>query len=84
MEEVPIFRFVSQEQKEIFEGLLNEIGEKCRLLLRYFYYERKRMKEIVALMSFSSEQVAKNRKSNCMKKLRSLVKEKNLTRDFFY
>ena len=52
------------------------VTEKYKLI--HFYYDRLRVKEIVERMGFSNEQVAKNTKSKCMKKLRELVEKEPL------
>lgn len=84
VEDVAIKLFVSDQQKNIFEKLLSQLGTDCHRLLNYFYFDRKSMKEIVQLMKLSGEQVAKNKKSKCMKKLRELIASHNINRDFFY
>jgi len=53
--------------------LLEKSGEKCLALLKMFYYERLRMKEISDELGFSSEQVAKNQKVRCLKKIRAVI-----------
>lgn len=84
VEDVAIKNYISKDQQELFDKLLSQLGKDCHQLLNYFYYDRKRIKEIVDLMGFSSEQVAKNKKSKCMKKLRELIASNKLNRDFFY
>ena len=80
----PIDRLLSNERKELLNTILKQLGEQCQQLLHYYYYDRLRMKTIVEKMNFSNDQVARNRKSSCMKKLRSIVLEsplyKNLLR----
>ncbi|MEM9819873.1 MAG: sigma-70 family RNA polymerase sigma factor [Bacteroidota bacterium] len=66
---------VVSEREQLVAQLLNQLGEGCKQILHYFYFERLRMKAIMQLMKLSSEQVAKNKKANCMKKLRKLVLE---------
>lgn len=66
---------VVNEREELVARLLNQLGDACKQILHYFYFEKMRMKEIMQHMNFSSEQVAKNKKANCMKKLRKLVLE---------
>lgn len=83
-EDFSIKYYHSEEQKAIFESLLAQLGTECQTLLNYFYYDRRKMKDIAPLMNFSSEQVAKNKKSKCMKKLRELIESKNINRDLFY
>ena len=84
VEEVPVSTFIDEEQGRIFTQLMEALGPACKQLLTAFYYERKKMKEIVETLSYSSEQVAKNKKAKCMKKLRALLEEKKLDREFFY
>lgn len=62
------------EEGEPVQDVVNEVvsamGNPCNQLLSLFYWERKSMKEIANIMDYKNEQVAKNRKSNCMKKLK--------------
>ena len=62
------------EEKEILAGYLDQLSEGCHKILKYFYFEKKKMAEIADLMDLANEQGAKNKKSMCMKKLRSLMK----------
>ena len=71
------------ERSEIIANLIEKMGEECRQLLLYFYFDRFRMKRIMELMGFSSEQVTKNKKSRCMKKLRAMAEEDVIFKDFF-
>lgn len=75
IEESIIKQMMNEERKELVEKLLQQLGEKCRIILRYFYYERMSMKEVSKKMNYANEQVAKNKKSSCMKKLRSMIQE---------
>ena len=74
--EVEEIRF-SLDQKEyksmILDEILGKMDKDCLTLIRYFYYDKLRMKEIVKKMNISSEQVAKNKKMNCIKKLQKLM-----------
>jgi len=73
VKEVGLFRMMKQEEKKEIFRLLEQMGENCRNVLIDFYYRRVRMREIAERMGYSSEQVAKNRKSECLKKLRKLM-----------
>lgn len=64
---------MEDEQSWMLKQLKLKMGDRCFQLLICFYYDRLRMKEIVETMGFSNEQVAKNTKSKCMKKLKALV-----------
>lgn len=75
-EATQIQTLLNQEKKALINLLLDSIGESCRKVLVYYYYDRLKMKQIMTLMNFSSEQVAKNKKAACMKKLKEII-EKN-------
>lgn len=61
------------EKSALIANLLNELGEKCKEILLLYYFEKIRLKEIAERMNWGSEQVAKNSKARCMKKMRELV-----------
>jgi len=61
------------ERNELVMHLMEKLGEDCKKILTFFYFDRLRMKEIANKMTLANEQEAKNKKSNCMKKLRLLV-----------
>ena len=63
----------SAERSEYLDQLLDVIGADCKKILIHFYFDRLKMKEIADLMNFATPQVAKNKKSNCLKKLKSIV-----------
>ena len=66
---------VITERKQLILKLINGLGTQCQKLLKLFYYQKMRMAQIKEEMHFSSEQVAKNKKSICMKSLRLKVME---------
>ncbi len=68
-----ISAMLALEKSDFLDQLLKSLGESCRKVLIYYYYDRLKMKEIMKRMNFSSEQVAKNKKSGCMKKLKELI-----------
>ena len=80
MESIPIepehLALLSRDnRKEKIAALMGQLGEGCRDVLIFYYFERLRMREIARRMGFANEQVAKNKKSGCMKKLKQLVKD---------
>ena len=56
-----------KELLEITNIAWNEISEKCKDILHYFYVDRLEMKEIADLMAFASADVAKTSKSRCFR-----------------
>ncbi|MEO1516776.1 MAG: sigma-70 family RNA polymerase sigma factor [Bacteroidota bacterium] len=63
------------ENKELIASVLHQLGEGCQQILTYYYFERLRMKDIATRMGLQNEQVARNKKAGCMKKLRSLIEQ---------
>jgi RNA polymerase sigma factor (sigma-70 family) len=68
---------VAMELRQTKQDLLNTLetlGENCKKILLLFYYENKSMREILAELPYENEQVVRNKKSKCLKKLETLVK----------
>lgn len=63
------------EEKKIVANYLGQLSDGCQTILRYFYFDKKKISEIADLMGLANEQGAKNKKSMCMKKLKSLMKD---------
>lgn len=55
--------------------ILDDLGEACKKLLVHFYYENRSMKEIAPLLSYENEQVVRNKKHKCLKKLEGMLAE---------
>ncbi len=73
IEETLLFSMINKEEQDEIQRLLSLLGKSCKEVLIQYYYKRVRMLEIAQLMGYSSPQVAKNKKSNCMKKFKELV-----------
>lgn len=67
---------VSEEKVSVVNKLLDMLGEQCQQLLRYTVYDGLSMREVVALMGFSSEDVAKTYNYRCKQKMLKLVKKR--------
>ncbi len=68
---------------------MSQIGDTCKKILTGFYYEDKSMKEILNTVEFENEQVLRNKKSKCMKKLKELLQSNisllnSLNKNIFY
>ncbi len=69
--------------------LFNLLGEVCKKILIGFYFENKSMKELLEEFEFRNEQVLRNRKHTCMRKLKEILSENqellhSLKSDFIY
>mgnify|MGYP001053736554 CR=1 FL=1 len=58
------------------EKCLISMGDPCRSVLHFFYYQKIRMVEIAEKMGYKTPDVAKNQKAKCIKKLRKIYREK--------
>jgi RNA polymerase sigma factor (sigma-70 family) len=61
------------EAKLEVASLLEKLGENCQKILHLFYYLDKPMKEIYLEMGYENEQIARNMKYKCMKKMHKLL-----------
>lgn len=72
-DDLVLHKMMDQEKKTILLELMNSLGASCQQILVWFYYEKLSMKEIARQMNLANDQVAKNKKSNCLKQLRNII-----------
>ncbi len=73
-EEVDISHQIAEkEERDRLINLVDQLGENCKKILLLFYYEGRSMKEIWEELDYESEQVVRNKKHKCMKKLEELI-----------
>ncbi|SDC92407.1 RNA polymerase sigma factor, sigma-70 family [Algoriphagus faecimaris] len=74
MEEFPeLAEEVVLEEKDLIQAtwaVFRTLGEKCRQILKAFYFEKKRMEEIAQEMNLTP-QTARNSKYRCIKEMKS-------------
>ena len=66
------------EAREANAGLMKvmeELGDTCKKILLLYYYENQSMKEILTSLNYENEQVVRNKKYKCLKRLEELIKE---------
>lgn len=71
------------EMTTIVQSTLAQLGKDCQAILRYFYLEKVRIKEIMTLLGYKSEQSVKNKKGRCIEKLKDKLRQNGLFDDFF-
>ena len=85
-EEVDGHYFQGHEAKErlkIVMECIEELGDVCKRVLTYYYFDGLKMPDIAKKMNFANTDTAKTKKYKCKKKLDSLIKKRYTTEDFF-
>lgn len=72
------------EAQEIVTTLVEEADPSCRQILRLYYWERLKMEEIAERMGYKTEQVAKNKKSSCLRRLSFELKKRLEAADIYW
>lgn len=73
---------VSKEREDLIKQMIANLGEECEKILLLFYFDQMKTKEIVKHMHYANDQVLRNKKSNCLKKLRDIVKSSSFYTSF--
>ena len=64
-----------REETGLLMQLMDSLGDACKTILTLYYYEEKPMKEILQFLPYENEQVVRNKKHKCLKKLEELVRQ---------
>jgi len=67
-----------REMREQLLSLMDRLGESCRKILIFFYYDNLPFEEIIHKMGYETEQVARNKKYKCMRELSELIRNNPL------
>lgn len=74
--------FDEKERSKVINQCINELGETCKKILFYFYYDDLSMDEIADKLGFANADTAKTKKYKCKKELDKLIKTKFSAQDF--
>jgi RNA polymerase sigma factor (sigma-70 family) len=72
----------SKERNSIVAKCIEQLGETCRKVLMYYYFEEMSMQDIADRLGFANTDTAKTKKYKCKKKLDELIKAQYSERDF--
>ena len=72
----------SEERSRIIRQCIDQLGETCKKVLMYFYYDRMSMAEIAERIGFANTDTAKTKKYKCKKKLDEVIKSQYSESDF--
>ncbi|MCG8318694.1 MAG: sigma-70 family RNA polymerase sigma factor [Cytophagales bacterium] len=71
-----------EEREKIIHECINELGDTCKKILTYYYFEKMSMQDIAEKLDFANTDTAKTKKYKCKKRLDQLVKQKYSASDF--
>lgn len=72
----------TEERNKIVAKCIDQLGETCKKVLMYYYFEEMSMQDIADKLGFANTDTAKTKKYKCKKKLDDLVKAQYSERDF--
>jgi len=79
----PIDLIMDTERNEFVLELLGVLSEDCRRILNLSIYQKLPMNKICKMMGYQNEQVARNKKSKCLKYLKQAIqKSTNLSNTY--
>lgn len=71
-----------EERIKIINECINQLGDTCRKVLTYYYFDGMSMSDIAKKLNFATPDTAKTKKYKCKKRLDKLIKSKYSASDF--
>jgi len=81
-ESTDVMEMDREERVRIINKCIQKLGETCRDILTYYYFDRLSMVEIAEKMGFANADTSKTKKYKCKKELDQLVKSLYKESDF--
>ncbi|HLF33032.1 MAG TPA: sigma-70 family RNA polymerase sigma factor [Cyclobacteriaceae bacterium] len=81
-EEAGFIEIEREERIRVIHNCLDELGETCKKILMYYYFDGMSMSEIAEKLGYANMDTAKTKKYKCKKRLDELVKAKYTAGDF--
>jgi RNA polymerase sigma factor (sigma-70 family) len=72
----------TEERNKIVAHCIEQLGETCKKVLMYYYFEEMSMQDIADKLGFANTDTAKTKKYKCKKKLDELIKAQYSEQDF--
>jgi DNA-directed RNA polymerase specialized sigma24 family protein len=72
----------TKEREKIIALCIDQLGDTCKKVLTYYYFEEMSMQDIAEKLGFANTDTAKTKKYKCKKKLDELVKAQYSEQDF--
>jgi RNA polymerase sigma factor (sigma-70 family) len=77
-----IFDIDKKERIEIINKCINNLGETCKNILTYYYFDKLSMNDIAEKMGFANSDTAKTKKYKCKQELDKKIKTLYKASDF--
>jgi len=77
-----IFDIDKKERIEIINQCINDLGDTCKKILTYYYFDKLSMNDIAEKMGFANSDTAKTKKYKCKKELDKKIKSLYTASDF--
>jgi RNA polymerase sigma factor (sigma-70 family) len=74
--------YEQEEKAKIIHDIINQMGDTCRKILSYHYFDGLSMTDIAEKLGYANTDTAKTKKYKCKQKLYQLVKSKYSESDF--
>ena len=71
-----------QERIRVIHESLDELGDTCKKILMYYYFDGLSMNDIAEKLGYANTDTAKTKKYKCKKRLDELIKAKYTAGDF--
>ncbi|MFN3403170.1 MAG: RNA polymerase sigma factor [Cytophagaceae bacterium] len=71
-----------KERAEIINKCINDLGDTCKKILTYYYFDNLSMNDIAEKMGFANADTAKTKKYKCKKELDNKIKSLYTAKDF--
>jgi RNA polymerase sigma factor (sigma-70 family) len=81
-EEAGFIEIEKEERIRVIHECLEELGETCKKILMYYYFDGLSMNDIAEKLGYANTDTAKTKKYKCKKRLDELVKMKYTASDF--
>ncbi|MDW8331547.1 MAG: sigma-70 family RNA polymerase sigma factor [Cyclobacteriaceae bacterium] len=72
----------TEERNKIIARCIDQLGETCKKVLMYYYFEELSMQEIADRLGFANTDTAKTKKYKCKQKLDELIRAQYSEHDF--
>jgi len=65
--------FVIEEEESPILKYINQLTDSCIKILSMYFFEEKGIKEMTTILKYKNDQVVRNKKSLCLKRLKTLM-----------